>query len=103
MTNFRSSLRLAFALLVAAFWCAAPAHAASCEDLAKLALPATAITSTEIVAKGAFVPPPEPPREAADPNAEPPEPVSYAAVPEPTLLAFAGVTTGGLLRRRRQA
>ena len=62
-------------------WCASPAHTASCEDLAKLALPATAIASTEIVAKGAFVPPPARRREAADPNAEPPEPVSYASVP----------------------
>ena len=49
-------MRLAFAWPCGpALWCASPAHAASCEDLAKLALPATAITSTEVVAKGAFV------------------------------------------------
>ena len=73
----------AFALLAATFWCAnaAPADAASCQDLAKLALPATAITSSEVVAAGAFVPPPAPRRETADPNAEPPEQVSYASVP----------------------
>jgi feruloyl esterase len=74
--------RLALVVAVGScLWCASPAQAASCEDLAKLALPATAITSTEVVAKGAFVAPPARRREAADPNAEPPEPVSYASVP----------------------
>jgi feruloyl esterase len=36
---------------------AAPAHAASCESLASLSLPAAKITSAQLVAAGAFVPP----------------------------------------------
>jgi feruloyl esterase len=61
-------------------WNAAPARAASCEELARLALPATAITSAEVVAAGAFTPP-APRRENTDPNAEPAEPVAYKTLP----------------------
>jgi feruloyl esterase len=37
--------------------CASSAHAATCSDLAALALPATAITSAQVVEAGGFVPP----------------------------------------------
>jgi len=58
-----------------------PAHASSCEDLAKLAVPHASIDSSEVVAAGAFVPPPSPRRAPADPNAEPTTPVNYKALP----------------------
>ena len=74
----RLALGMAMGLGVAWVPCA---HAASCEDLAKLALPGAAITSTQVVAAGAFVPPPSPRREPTDPNAEPPEPVNYKSLP----------------------
>src|SRR5262245_41604679 len=70
------------AIVGSGLWSAAPARAASCEDLAKLALPATAITTAEIVAAGAFVPPPSPAQRAnTDPNADVPEPVTYKNLP----------------------
>jgi feruloyl esterase len=77
---------LAVAICVA-FCCAPSVRAASCDNLATLALPGTTITSTELIASGAFVPPPAPRAATADPNAEPPEPVSYKSVP-----AFCRVT-----------
>jgi feruloyl esterase len=50
------------ALIAAAGFClAARAEATSCEDLTKLVLPATTITSAQMVAAGAFTPPPRPP------------------------------------------
>jgi feruloyl esterase len=62
--------------------CGAPsAYAASCEDLAKLALSNAVVDSAEVVAAGAFVPPPTPRRETTDPNAEPTPPANYKLVP----------------------
>src|SRR5262245_41497933 len=68
-------------VIVAVFLSARSARAASCEDLAKLVLPHAAIDSAEIVAAGAFVPPPSPRRAPVDPNAEPTTPVNYKALP----------------------
>ena len=74
--------RLAAGLAIGfGFWCAPHAEAASCEDLAKLALPSSAITSAQVVAAGAFEPPTAPRPENAAPNAEAPEAVSYKSVP----------------------
>ena len=75
--------RLAFGVAMGlGFGWAPSAHAASCEDLAKLALPSTAITSAQVVEAGAFVPPTPPTRPpTADPNAEPPVRVTYTSVP----------------------
>src|SRR5262245_24527440 len=50
------------------------AEAASCEDLAKLALPSAVITSAHVVAPGAFVP-------AANRNGAPPEHANFASLP----------------------
>src|SRR5262245_22569032 len=56
------------------------AEAASCEDLAKLALPSAVITSARAVAAGTFVP-------AANRNGAPPEQANFASLP-----AFCRVT-----------
>jgi feruloyl esterase len=66
--------------LALAFLCVPRAEAASCDDLAKLALPSAAVTSAQVVAAGAFAPP-VPQQAPASPNAEQPEQASYASVP----------------------
>src|SRR5947207_15463714 len=74
--------RLAAGAMITAFFvCARSARAASCEDLAALALPNAVINTAEVVAAGSFVPPPSPRRETTDPNAEPPTPVNYKTLP----------------------
>jgi feruloyl esterase len=74
--------RLACGIATMAILSHAPAaRAASCADLARLALPNAAITSAQVVDAGAFVPPAAPRAQPADPNAEPTAPVSYKSLP----------------------
>src|SRR5204863_7888737 len=54
-----SLLHSAF-LLFGAVLIAAPAHAANCEDLARLSLPGVTIDSAQLIAAGTFSPPPAP-------------------------------------------
>jgi len=73
--------RVVVGFVVALSLWASPARAASCVDLATLALPATTITSAQIVETGAFVPPTVPRPANADPNAEPPIPQNFSSLP----------------------
>jgi tannase/feruloyl esterase len=78
MTRVVFGIAIGLALL-----CAPPAHAASCEDLAKLALPNTTITSATLVPAGTFVPPPPSPPGSQNPkvHAQPAVPDTYKSVP----------------------
>jgi Tannase and feruloyl esterase len=77
----RATWTVGLGLAIAAL--AAPAQAVTCDQLAKLALPQGTITSAQMVAAGAFVPPPSRPRpRSTNPYADPPPPpYDYKSVP----------------------
>ena len=58
LTRCRAPFAFFAALLASVLFGAGPAHAASCESLASLALPNTTITKAELVPAGHFTPPP---------------------------------------------
>ena len=61
-------------LLIGAALVAAPARGANCEDMARLTIPNARIDSAQLVAAGAFTPPPTPRVGAApEPNGVAPE------------------------------
>jgi len=78
--SHRAALLTGTALFLSAALFSAPANARTCDNLADLKLPNTAITHAEVVAAGAFSPPP-----VAAPTGVPPAlilpPPSFAAVP----------------------
>ncbi|HTW22808.1 MAG TPA: tannase/feruloyl esterase family alpha/beta hydrolase [Candidatus Baltobacteraceae bacterium] len=79
----RAASVLSAALLGSVVFGAAPAHAASCESLTSLSLPDATVTKAELVAAGAFVPPP---------RVGPPPPIDFGPVDYSHVPAFCRVS-----------